>query len=143
MVGKFIFGGRPTLEHLAQTLFTRWFVELEFPNEAGQPYISSGGAMVASELGEIPARWKVEKLGEHLDIKHGYAFSGEFITTEETANILLTPGNFRIGGGFNSSKFKCYNSDEFPEDYLLFRGDLLVTMTDLSKTGDTLGYGRN
>ncbi|GAF03616.1 restriction endonuclease subunit S [Saccharicrinis fermentans] len=50
------------LEELAQTLFKRWFVEFEFPNENGEPYKSSGGKMVESELGEIPEGWRVGKL---------------------------------------------------------------------------------
>ena len=48
-----------TLEELAQTLFRHWFVEFEFPNEDGEPYKSSGGKMVESELGEIPEGWRV------------------------------------------------------------------------------------
>lgn len=42
------------LEELSQTLFKRWFVDFEFPDEDGNPYKSSGGEMVDSELGEIP-----------------------------------------------------------------------------------------
>jgi len=129
-----------TLERTAQTLFKHWFVDFEFPNEDGKPYKSSGGEMVRSELGEIPAGWRVGKLGDFCNIKHGYAFSGEFITTEETNQILLTPGNFRIGGGFNSSKYKYYSDYDYDEEYILTPGDLIVTMTDLSKEGDTLGY---
>src|SRR5699024_649855 len=45
------------LEELAQTLFKRWFVDFEFPNEEGKPYKSSGGKMVESELGMIPQGW--------------------------------------------------------------------------------------
>lgn len=41
------------LENLAQTLFKQWFIDFEFPNENGEPYKSSGGEMVDSELGEI------------------------------------------------------------------------------------------
>jgi len=48
-----------TLEAIAQMLFKRWFVEFEFPDENGQPYKSSGGAMQPSELGEIPVGWEV------------------------------------------------------------------------------------
>jgi type I restriction enzyme S subunit len=48
-----------TLERIAQTLFKHWFVDFEFPNEDGKPYRSSGGEMVRSELGEIPAGWRV------------------------------------------------------------------------------------
>ena len=42
------------LEELSQTLFKRWFVDFEFPDEDGNPYKSSGGEMIDSELGEIP-----------------------------------------------------------------------------------------
>ena len=53
-----------TLEKIAQTLFKHWFIDFEFPNDDGKPYKSSGGAMVASELGDIPEGWRVGKLGE-------------------------------------------------------------------------------
>ncbi len=54
------------LEELAQTLFKRWFVEFEFPNENGEPYKSSGGKMVESEIGEIPERWRVGEVSNHV-----------------------------------------------------------------------------
>lgn len=50
------------LEKLSQTLFKRWFVDFEFPDEDGNPYKSSGGEMVDSELGKIPSNWKIYKL---------------------------------------------------------------------------------
>jgi type I restriction enzyme S subunit len=56
------------LENLAQTLFKRWFVDFEFPNENGEPYKSSGGEMVDSELGEIPKGWEVTSLGSLLKL---------------------------------------------------------------------------
>ncbi|EIE3751937.1 restriction endonuclease subunit S [Staphylococcus pseudintermedius] len=46
------------LEELSQTLFKRWFVDFEFPDENGNPYKSSGGVMVDSELGNIPKGWE-------------------------------------------------------------------------------------
>jgi type I restriction enzyme S subunit len=52
------------LENLAQTLFKRWFVDFEFPNENGEPYQSSGGEMVDSELGEIPKGWEVKTFAD-------------------------------------------------------------------------------
>lgn len=50
-----------TLEEMAQSIFKRWFVDFEFPNEDGEPYKSSGGEMVDSELGMIPKGWEVKK----------------------------------------------------------------------------------
>lgn len=83
--------------------------------------------------------WKECKLGEFIKIKHGYAFSGKNITDENTGKILVTPGNFHIGGGFKSDKFKFFN-DNYPKDYEFVGGEIIVTMTDLSKETDALGY---
>ncbi len=87
------------------------------------------------------SEWIKKSISEVCDIKHGYAFSGEHITTNEAPYILVTPGNFSIGGGFKiSNNQKRYNSNDFPLSYILKEGDLIVTMTDLSQNGDTLGY---
>ncbi|MCK5679594.1 restriction endonuclease subunit S [bacterium] len=52
-----------TLETLAQTIFKEWFVNFNYPGATGE--------MVDSELGEIPKGWRVEPLGEKLEIKRG------------------------------------------------------------------------
>lgn len=105
-----------TLEAMAETLFRQWFIE------------------------EVKEDWEEVPLSDYLKVKHGYAFKGEFITPEPTKYRLVTPGNFDIGGGFKSAKFKYYSSDVIPEDYVFNELDFVVTMTDLSKEGDTLGY---
>jgi type I restriction enzyme S subunit len=87
----------------------------------------------------ISREWKEVALSEVMDVKHGFAFSGESISDEPPGDILLTPGNFAIGGGFKADKFKYFHGD-IPEDYVLNEDDLIVTMTDLSKQSDTLGY---
>ena len=79
------------------------------------------------------------RLGDIIEIKHGYAFSGDYIIEEDNNIVLVTPGNFRIGGGFQEKKCKFFDG-EIPSDYILKEGDFIVTMTDLSKTIDTLGY---
>lgn len=84
--------------------------------------------------------WREYKLGEFIKVKHGFAFKGDYIVPDETDKILVTPGNFHIGGGFKSDKFKYFNCEDFPQDYILKSGDIVVTMTDLSKDSDTLGY---
>ena len=57
-----------TLENMALAIFKQWFVDFEFPNEDGEPYKSSGGEMVESDLGMIPKGWEVKELGEIIDI---------------------------------------------------------------------------
>ena len=83
--------------------------------------------------------WKQYCLADIIHIKHGYAFKGEFFSEVPTNDILLTPGNFNVGGGFKANKLKYYNG-EFPVDYILDENDVIVTMTDLSKEADTLGF---
>lgn len=87
----------------------------------------------------MAGEWKETSLAAVIDVKHGFAFPGGNILDEPPGDILLTPGNFAIGGGFKGDKFKYFNGT-VPEDYVLNEGDLLVTMTDLSKQTDTLGY---
>jgi type I restriction enzyme S subunit len=138
-----------TLEAMARAIFKSWFVDFD-PVRAKMEGRQPAGMDAAtaelfpdefeeSALGMVPKGWKVIKLGDLIDIKHGYAFKGEFFRTEPPGDILLTPGNFAIGGGFKDDKFKYYLG-EVPEEFVLDQGDLLVTMTDLSKAGDTLGY---
>lgn len=78
-------------------------------------------------------------LGDYIRIKHGFAFKGESISSKDNGIVLVTPGNFAIGGGFKEEKCKFFHA-EYPDEYKLKPNALIVTMTDLSKQGDTLGY---
>jgi type I restriction enzyme S subunit len=87
----------------------------------------------------MAGEWNERLLGDVIDIKHGFAFKGEFFRAEPPGDILLTPGNFAVGGGFKAEKLKYYDGP-VPDEFVLHEGDLVVTMTDLSKDTDTLGY---
>ncbi|WP_197019494.1 restriction endonuclease subunit S [Thalassolituus oleivorans] len=87
----------------------------------------------------MSAEWPLKTLSDFIKIKHGFAFKGEYFKNEATDDLLVTPGNFAIGGGFKADKFKYYDGP-VAQDYILQKGDLVVTMTDLSKQADTLGY---
>ncbi|MCP4185673.1 MAG: restriction endonuclease subunit S [Hyphomicrobiales bacterium] len=146
-----------TLEGMAQAIFRDWFVDFG-PTHRKQPGTIDPtkimGGLIQNEtkakeiadlfpdsLGDdgLPVGWENRELSHFIKIKHGYAFKGEFFRTEESPYILITPGNFRIGGGFKSNKLKYYDGP-FPKEYVLEKNDLVMTMTDLSKAGDTLGY---
>jgi type I restriction enzyme S subunit len=139
-----------TLEQMARAIFRSWFIDFDpvHAKAAGKfPFgMDSETASLfpdcfeKSELGDVPTNWKVCSLGEIATVKHGYAFQGEFFSEEPTDMVLMTPGNFAVGGGFKADKFKFYRGP-VADEYILAEGDLVVTMTDLSKAGDTLGYG--
>lgn len=78
------------------------------------------------------------RLGEAISVKHGFAFPGELFSEEEEFPTLVTPGNFAIGGGFQTTRPKTFAGD-IPAGYELHAGDLILTMTDLSRNVDTLG----
>jgi type I restriction enzyme, S subunit len=91
--------------------------------------------------GESMSEWKNIKLGEIVSIKHGWAFKGEFLTDEGTGNpIVINIGNFKYNGGFrfNETKIKEY-SEEFPPEYVLKAGDILLIMTCQTEGGEILG----
>lgn len=110
------------------------------PNESKSSDLSDPIPKNGITLHQKKIEWKEYRLGDFVRVKHGFAFKGKNITTEETSNVLVTPGNFYIGGGFKTDKFKYYRGDDFPIDYILKEGSIVVTMTDLSKDSDTLGY---
>ena len=83
--------------------------------------------------------WKEVRLGDVCEIKHGFAYKGKYFSDTPTCAILVTPGNFTLSGGFKLDKPKYYNGP-VEKDFILSKDDLIVTMTDLSKNIDTLGY---
>ena len=87
----------------------------------------------------MAGEWREVALGDLFKVKHGFAFKGEFFTDDPRPEVLVTPGNFAIGGGFQDDKRKYYRGP-VPTDYVLQPGQVVVTMTDLSKQSDTLGY---
>ncbi|WP_168036584.1 restriction endonuclease subunit S [Neolewinella antarctica] len=54
------------LENLARTIYDYWFLQFDFPDAAGRPYRSSGGAMrFDAGLGrDIPVKWEVNTFSE-------------------------------------------------------------------------------
>jgi len=65
-----------TLEQIAQAIFKEWFVEFNFLDKDGKPYKASGGKMVDSDLGPIPAGWRVGTLGDEFEIIMGQSPPG-------------------------------------------------------------------
>src|SRR5690554_1449310 len=119
------------LENLAQTLFKQWFIDFEFPNENEEPYKSSGGEMVDSELGEIPKGWKVGTLNDLIDFSNGNAFKSNELLNENTGDCyhVFKMGHIKKGGGLNADGTKSYYEKSKAKKlhkYVLRVGDLLM-----------------
>ena len=110
-----------TLEEMAQCIFKRWFVDFEFPNENGEPYKSSGGEMVDSELGMIPNGWEVVNYINTSDIQYGFAFKSKLFNDKEGKPII------RIRD-ISNSYTPTYTTEEYNDLYIVTKNDILVGM---------------
>lgn len=126
-----------TLEELAQTLFTRWFEDFEFPNENGEPYKSSGGKMINTELGQIPEFWEVKPLEDYVKVHNGFSYKGSELKESDVAMVTLK--NFDRNGGFRFDGFKELVSNRYKERHIVKVGDLIVAHTDLTQNAEVLG----
>ncbi|TBZ86149.1 restriction endonuclease subunit S [Rhizobium leguminosarum bv. viciae] len=70
-----------------------------------------------------------QRLGDLIEIKHGYAFSGQHFCADGPF-VLLTPGNFYDAGGFKFRDEQKHYDGAVPSDFILKEGDLLVAMTE-------------
>ena len=95
--------------------------------------------MKQTEIGLIPDDWEVKRLGEILTIKHGYGFEGDSFSAEDNGFIVVTPGNFKLNGGFQKPQASIFYIGKYPKEFNLKPNDLVIMMTDLSKESDTLG----
>lgn len=137
-----------TLEKIAQTLFKHWFVDFEFPFDfaqgkpntdgkpfdiaQGRPYKSSGGAMVPSELGEIPAGWRVGKLEDICKIINGFAFKSKDYR-DDGIKIVRTR-NFNNAGFIESNNLVYLSEDQLDKyrNFELQKFDFLMVMVGAS-----------
>ena len=117
------------LEETAQTLFKRWFIDFEFPNEEGKPYKSSGGKMIESELGEIPEGWKIKNLLEVGDFINGLAMQKyRPLDTEDSLKVIKIK---EMNSGFSKESELC--SVNIPDTYKVNFGDILFSWSGTLK----------
>lgn len=111
------------LEALAQALFKRWFIDFEFPNENGQPYKSSGGEMVESELGDIPKGWEIRSLDQIAEYLNGLAL--QKYPTLSDKDYLPVIKIKELRNGITDSTDKA--STSVPNKYIIENGDVLFS----------------
>lgn len=75
-------------------------------------------------------KWQDAKLGDFLEVKHGFAFKGAFFGDAGT-HVVLTPGNFYDHGGFkDKGTGEKWYSGSIPAEYVLREGSVVVAMTE-------------
>lgn len=111
------------LEEIAQSIFKQWFVNFEFPDENGNPYKSSGGKMVESELGEIPEGWEISPLTSIANYQNGLAMQNFRPSGEESLPVIKIK---ELSQGFADN-----NSDrcgiDIKDSVKVYNGDILFS----------------
>src|SRR5690606_15660235 len=85
--------------------------------------------------------WNQIELGELISVKHGWPFKGELFSDDLTGRpIVVNIGNFDYRGGFrfDSTRLREYRAD-YPAEYILHPGDVLLAMTCQTAGGEILG----
>lgn len=85
--------------------------------------------------------WQDTTLGKVAKIKHGWPFKSECMVEQQAGKpIVVSIGNFKYTGGFRFSETRVREYvDEYPEEYSLLPGDILLIMTCQTEGGEILG----
>lgn len=110
------------------------FTDLEQARAKTEQNLKSARELFDSYLQQVFSQkgegWVDLPLGRVCTFKHGFAFKSEFFV-DKSDLILLTPGNFYEDGGYRDRGGKQkYYKGEFPKEFLLSEGSLLVAMTE-------------
>ncbi len=112
-----------TLEEMAQRLFKEWFVDFNFPGSDGRSYRASGGKMIASEQGEIPAGWEIKRYSNLVSVLSGGTpktdipayWNGQipFFTPKDARDIFYvdTTEKYITEAGLSACNSKLYPKD--------------------------------
>ena len=132
------------LETLALTLFKQWFIDFEFPNENGEPYKSSGGEMVESELGEIPKGWEVKTFADVAQVIDCLHSKKPIIFNDSTGYLFLQLSNIKDNGLLDLTQ-KFWISKEDYQKWIsrieVKEGDFVITNVGRSGAVSRIGKG--
>ena len=113
-----------TLEEIASLLYKRWFVDFEFPDDKGNPYKSSGGEMVDSELGMIPKGWEVKNLTEIAKFVNGLAMQ-KFRPQINEESLPVLKIKELISNSVSKSTERCKKN--IKDEVKVFDGDIIFS----------------
>jgi len=138
-------GMNGTLEGMARALFQSWFVDFDpvrAKAEGRAPNLPKPIANLFpdsfqdSELGEIPKGWKVETLGNLIEMVKGRSYKSEELVESDTA--LVTLKSFARGGGYRPDGLKSFAGTYKPEQ-VVKPGELVIACTDVTQAAEVIG----
>ena len=109
---------------MAKQLYDYWFVQFDFPNEEGKPYMSSGGAMVWNEKlkREIPQGWHCGTLLDIAEYTNGLACQ-KYRPTDNNKLPVIKIKEMHDGLSADTEWVKA----DIPDHVKVFDGDVLFS----------------
>jgi len=89
----------------------------------------------------VETNWPLVRLGDLVQVKHGWPFKSKFFSEELSGRpVVINIGNFQYTGGFRfaSTTNKEYRAD-YPREYELTPGEIILAMTCQTPDGEILG----
>ena len=85
-------------------------------------------------------KWRSRRLGDLATVEHGWPFKSQCFSEAPHDPVVLAIGNFDYSGGFrfDRSTVKRYSGD-YPVQYRLAPGDIVLVMTCQTAGGEILG----
>ncbi len=120
------------LEAMAKLLYDYWFVQLDFPDENGKPYKSSGGKMIWNEelKREIPEGWKSVMVSEITKrVKVGFVGTVEkHYCSRNEGFPIVRPAEMSVDGiDYSSLRHITSQFYESNKKSQVHRGDILLS----------------
>lgn len=135
-----------TLEAIARAIFKSWFVDFDPVHAKArgeQPYGMDADtaalfpdAFEDSELGPIPAGWRVTTLSKTVEVVKGRSYKSSEI--EQSNVALVTLKSINRGGGYNPQGLKPYTGKYRPEQ-IVSPGEIVVAFTDITQQAEVIG----
>ncbi len=119
------------LDSTLQTIFAKWFIDFDFPNNKGLSYKTHSGPMKRCEILniDIPANWETVKLSNNLKIGSGFPFDSDTYTPDGKYGVV-TIKNVQ---DFKLDTKNLNRVDEIPrllQDFCVLNiGDVLISLT--------------
>jgi type I restriction enzyme S subunit len=87
----------------------------------------------------LPNSWSENKLSDFFSITSGVSYSSDNMSDEAEGVRLLTLKSVSAGGGYNPDSEKFYTGS-LKEKHRVQAGDLVIANTDVTQSGNVIGY---
>ena len=108
------------IEEISNKLFKHWFIDFNFPDKNGNPYMLNGGKMIETEYGNIPDKWRAVTMGSLLSPSPEKVGTREDIPEYSTTNQGVLP---------RASKFNKSLTQNKGKNKMIVKGDIVFGMS--------------